>query len=103
GALTDPSLTPPLSGPAPPWPHHQEELATRPRVPALLRRIAPYSALSPERDTPPPRPLGTLVGVASPALQSLLGLLLLLRLPWLVGSGGIANAGAIGGLLGACV
>ncbi|XP_017695533.1 PREDICTED: early nodulin-20-like, partial [Lepidothrix coronata] len=29
----------------------EEELATRPRVPALLRRIAPYSALSPESDT----------------------------------------------------
>ncbi|KAF1589465.1 UNVERIFIED_CONTAM: hypothetical protein FQV15_0017095, partial [Eudyptes pachyrhynchus] len=28
----------------------EEELATRPRVPALLRRIAPYSALSPDSD-----------------------------------------------------
>ncbi|XP_056366841.1 solute carrier family 12 member 4-like [Oenanthe melanoleuca] len=83
----------------------EEELATRPRVPALLRRIAPYSALSPDSDsgTAPRRALGTLLGVAAPSLQSLLGLVLLLRLPWVVGHGGVLGTAAIGVLLGACM
>ncbi|NXH43065.1 S12A4 protein, partial [Dicaeum eximium] len=91
--------------PAPPRPVPQEELATRPRVPALLRRIAPYSALSPDSDsgTAPRRALGTLLGVAAPSLQSLLGLVLLLRLPWVVGHGGVLGTAAIGVLLGACM
>ncbi|KAM4879962.1 solute carrier family 12 member 4-like [Sylvia borin] len=81
-----PRLTPPLT---PPRPRPQEELATRPRVPALLRRIAPYSALSPDSD-----------GGHAP---SLLGLVLLLRLPWVVGHGGVLGTAAIGLLLGACM
>ncbi|XP_075346857.1 solute carrier family 12 member 4-like isoform X2 [Mycteria americana] len=82
----------------------EEELATRPRVPALLRRIAPYSALSPDSDDghAPRRLLGTLRGVAAPSLQTLLGLVLVLRLPWVVGTGGVLQATAIGLLLGAC-
>ncbi|XP_072705340.1 solute carrier family 12 member 6-like isoform X6 [Ciconia boyciana] len=82
----------------------EEELATRPRVPALLRRIAPYSALSPDSDDghAPRRLLGTLRGVAVPSLQTLLGLVLVLRLPWVVGTGGVLQATAIGLLLGAC-
>ncbi|XP_041267071.1 solute carrier family 12 member 7-like [Onychostruthus taczanowskii] len=82
----------------------EEELATRPRVPALLRRMAPYSALSPDSDCAGPRrALGTLQGVVAPSLQSLLGLLLLLRLPWVVGHGGVLGTAAIGLLLGACM
>ncbi|NXV88321.1 S12A6 protein, partial [Calonectris borealis] len=91
---------------APPCPVPQEELATRPRVPALLRRIAPYSALSPDSDdgrAPARRLLGTLRGVAAPSLQTLLGLVLVLRLPWVVGTGGVLQAAAIALLLGACV
>ncbi|XP_074874778.1 solute carrier family 12 member 4-like isoform X4 [Buteo buteo] len=82
----------------------EEELATRPRVPALLRRIAPYSALSPDSDDGrvPRRLLGTLRGVAGPSLQTLLGLVLVLRLPWVVGTGGVLQVSAIGLLLGAC-
>ncbi|XP_064296232.1 solute carrier family 12 member 4-like [Phalacrocorax carbo] len=82
----------------------EEELATRPRVPALLRRMAPYSALSPDSDDgrAPGRALGALWGVAAPSLQTLLGLVLVLRLPWVVGTGGVLQAGAIGLLLGAC-
>ncbi|XP_074670156.1 LOW QUALITY PROTEIN: solute carrier family 12 member 6-like [Strix aluco] len=82
----------------------EEELATRPRVPALLRRIAPYSALSPDSDDgrAPRRVLGTLRGVAAPSLQTLLGLVLVLRLPWVVGAGGVLQASAIALLLGAC-
>ncbi|XP_061225459.1 solute carrier family 12 member 6-like [Neopsephotus bourkii] len=79
----------------------EEELATRPRVPAMLRRIAQYSALSPDSDTPR-RVLGTLLGVAVPALQTLLGLVLVLRLPWVVGTGGVLQACTIGFLLSAC-
>ncbi|CAN8178140.1 unnamed protein product [Coccothraustes coccothraustes] len=83
----------------------EEELATRPRVPALLRRMAPYSALSPDSDcgSAPRRALGTLQGVVAPSLQSLLGLVLLLRLPWVVGHGGVLGTAAIGVLLGACM
>ncbi|NWS50593.1 S12A6 protein, partial [Probosciger aterrimus] len=80
----------------------EEELATRPRVPAMLRRIAQYSALSPDSDTPR-RVLGTLLGVAVPSLQTLLGLVLVLRLPWVVGTGGVLQACTIGLLLSACV
>ncbi|XP_074936633.1 solute carrier family 12 member 4-like [Phalacrocorax aristotelis] len=102
-----PRHTPAL--PAPPCDHtlalFEEELATRPRVPALLRRMAPYSALSPNSDDgrAPGRALGALWGVAAPSLQTLLGLVLVLRLPWVVGTGGVLQAGAIGLLLGACV
>ncbi|GAB0202250.1 solute carrier family 12 member 6-like [Grus japonensis] len=83
----------------------EEELATRPRVPALLRRIAAYSALSPDSDAgeAPRRALGALWGVAVPSLQTLLGLVLVLRLPWVVGAGGLLQALAIGALLAACV
>lgn len=49
------------------------------------------------------RVLGTLLGVAVPALQTLLGLVLVLRLPWVVGTGGVLQACAIGLLLSACV
>ncbi|NWH82731.1 S12A6 protein, partial [Piaya cayana] len=81
----------------------EEELATRPRVPAVLRRMAPYSALSPDSDRGPgPRP-GALRAVALPALQTPLGLVLVLRLPWVVATGGLLQAGAIALLLGACV
>ncbi|XP_075597458.1 solute carrier family 12 member 4-like [Balearica regulorum gibbericeps] len=83
----------------------EEELATRPRVPALLRRIAAYSALSPDSDAgeaAPRRALGALWGVAVPSLQTLLGLVLVLRLPWVVGAGGVLQALAIGALLAAC-
>ncbi|XP_074787253.1 solute carrier family 12 member 6-like [Athene noctua] len=82
----------------------EEELATRPRVPALLRRMAAYSALSPDSEDArvPRRALGTLRGVAAPSLQTLLGLVLVLRLPWLVGAGGLLQATAVALLLGAC-
>lgn len=49
------------------------------------------------------RALGTLCGVAAPSLQTLLGLLLVLRLPWAVGSGGVLQVCGVGVLLGACV
>lgn len=49
------------------------------------------------------RALGTLRGVAAPSLQTLLGLLLVLRLPWLVGAGGVLQACIVGVLMGACV
>ncbi|NXJ58574.1 S12A6 protein, partial [Spizaetus tyrannus] len=99
------SLGAPSLAPARPPLSPQEELATRPRVPALLRRIAPYSALSPDSDDGrvPRRLLGTLRGVAGPSLQTLLGLVLVLRLPWVVGTGGVLQVSAIGLLLGACV
>ncbi|XP_053909137.1 solute carrier family 12 member 6-like [Cuculus canorus] len=80
----------------------EEELATRPRVPAVLRRMAPYSALSPGSDRGPGRASGALRAVALPALQTPLGLVLVLRLPWVVGTGGLLQAGAIALLLGAC-
>ncbi|XP_071276352.1 solute carrier family 12 member 4-like [Agelaius tricolor] len=67
--------------------------------------MAPYSALSPDSDcgTAQRRALGTLQGVVAPSLQSLLGLVLLLRLPWVVGHGGVLGTAAIGVLLGACM
>lgn len=82
----------------------EEELASRPRVPALLRRIAAYSSLGPDSELGPGprRALGTLCGVAAPSLQTLLGLLLVLRLPWAVGSGGVLQVCGVGVLLGAC-
>nr|XP_041567860.1 LOW QUALITY PROTEIN: solute carrier family 12 member 6-like [Taeniopygia guttata] len=82
----------------------EEELSVRPRVPALLRRMAPYSALSPDSDCGSARrSLGTLRGVLAPSLQSLLGLVLLLRLPWVVGQGGVLGTAAIGALMGTCM
>ncbi|XP_050572973.1 solute carrier family 12 member 4-like [Cygnus atratus] len=82
----------------------EEELAARPRVPALLRRIAAYSSLGPDSELGPGprRALGTLCGVATPSLQTLLGLVLVLRLPWAVGSGGVLQVCGVGVLLGAC-
>ncbi|XP_068025755.1 solute carrier family 12 member 7-like [Melanerpes formicivorus] len=85
----------------------EEELSNQqPRVPALLRPMAPYSALGEgesEGEETSGRSLGAPLGVAAPSLQAPLGLLLALRLPWVVGAGGVLLAASIGALLGACL
>ncbi|NWH59957.1 S12A7 protein, partial [Geococcyx californianus] len=47
--------------------------------------------------------LGTLRGVALPTLQAPLALVLVLRLPWVVGAGGLLQAGAIAVIMATCV
>ncbi|XP_074423994.1 uncharacterized protein LOC141735283 [Larus michahellis] len=99
--------TPPLPQATPPPAAWRSSRRNRPPPPASPPGAAAPpgpTSLSPDSEEGRPlgRPLGTLRGVAAPALQTLLGLVLVLRLPWLVGTGGVLQAAAIALLLGAC-
>ncbi|XP_067171067.1 solute carrier family 12 member 6-like [Apteryx mantelli] len=80
----------------------EEELATRPKVSALLRRVAAYSTLPPPDAEGQPGGRGTVRGVLLPCLQDVFGLLLFLRLGWVVGAAGLLQALGAGLLCCAC-
>ncbi|KAG8036577.1 hypothetical protein G9C98_003899 [Cotesia typhae] len=82
-----------------------EDLDNRPRVTTLLNNLASYSntipvATDPDAKSPPPAGapggarMGTLVGVFLPCIQNIFGVILFIRLTWVVGT-----AGAIQGFL----
>ncbi|CAL9694263.1 unnamed protein product [Knipowitschia caucasica] len=80
----------------------EEEMDTRPKVSSLLNRLANYTNLTQgakeheeaesigERRKPTKSPqMGTFMGVYLPCLQNIFGVILFLRLTWVVGSAGV--------------
>uniref|UniRef100_A0AAY4CHE3 Uncharacterized protein n=1 Tax=Denticeps clupeoides TaxID=299321 RepID=A0AAY4CHE3_9TELE len=82
----------------------EEEMDTSPMVSSLLSNLANYSNLpqgskeheeaennEEARKKTAPR-MGTLMGVYLPCLQNILGVILFLRMTWIVGTGGVIQA-----------
>uniref|UniRef100_A0A8D0H9S7 Solute carrier family 12 member 6 n=1 Tax=Sphenodon punctatus TaxID=8508 RepID=A0A8D0H9S7_SPHPU len=87
----------------------EEEMDTRPKVSSLLNRMANYTnltqgareheeaenvALGKKKPTKAPQ-MGTFMGVYLPCLQNIFGVILFLRLTWVVGTAGVLQAFAI--------
>ncbi|XP_041813203.1 solute carrier family 12 member 4 isoform X2 [Chelmon rostratus] len=84
----------------------EEELDIRPKVSSLLSRLVSYtnitqgakeheeeeSAQGSRRKTPKSPNMGTLMGVYLPCLQNIFGVILFLRLTWIVGMAGIMQS-----------
>ncbi|XP_010739215.1 solute carrier family 12 member 4 [Larimichthys crocea] len=84
----------------------EEELDIRPKVSSLLSRLVSYtnitqgakeheeeeSALASRRKTPKSPNMGTLMGVYLPCLQNIFGVILFLRLTWIVGTAGVMQS-----------
>ncbi|XP_053620988.1 solute carrier family 12 member 4 isoform X4 [Plodia interpunctella] len=81
---------------------YHEEIEDRPRAATFLSSLADYSntiptasAADPDAAKPaPPARMGTLIGVYLPCIQNIFGVILFIRLTWVVGT-----AGAIQGFL----
>ncbi|KAM8782596.1 solute carrier family 12 member 6 isoform 5-T5 [Rhynchonycteris naso] len=87
----------------------EEEMDTRPKVSSLLNRMANYTNLTqgakeheeaeniPEGKKKPTKipQMGTFMGVYLPCLQNIFGVILFLRLTWVVGTAGVLQALAI--------
>ncbi|KAE8633863.1 hypothetical protein XENTR_v10002124 [Xenopus tropicalis] len=81
----------------------EEEMDTRPKVSSLLNRLANYTNLpqgakeheeeseGKKKAAKTPR-MGTIMGVYLPCLQNIFGVILFLRLPWVVGTAGVLHA-----------
>ncbi|XP_056384393.1 solute carrier family 12 member 6 isoform X1 [Hyla sarda] len=81
----------------------EEEMDTRPKVSSLINRLANYTNLpqgakeheeegeGKKKQAKAPR-MGTVMGVYLPCLQNIFGVILFLRLPWVVGTAGILHA-----------
>ncbi|XP_056156729.1 solute carrier family 12 member 6-like isoform X2 [Lampris incognitus] len=80
----------------------EEEMDTRPKVSSLLNRLANYTNLTQgakeheeaesigEKRKPSKSPqMGTFMGVYLPCLQNIFGIILFLRLTWVVGTAGV--------------
>ncbi|CAL8326306.1 unnamed protein product [Lota lota] len=80
----------------------EEEMDTRPKVSSLLNRLANYTNLTQgakeheeaesigeKRKTSKAPQMGTFMGVYLPCLQNIFGVILFLRLTWVVGAGGV--------------
>ncbi|XP_040082925.1 solute carrier family 12 member 6 isoform X1 [Oryx dammah] len=87
----------------------EEEMDTRPKVSSLLSRLANYTNLTQgakeheeaenitegkKKPTKTPQ-MGTFMGVYLPCLQNIFGVILFLRLTWVVGTAGVLQAFAI--------
>ncbi|XP_023086024.1 solute carrier family 12 member 6 isoform X3 [Piliocolobus tephrosceles] len=87
----------------------EEEMDTRPKVSSLLSRMANYTNLTQgakeheeaenitegkKKPTKTPQ-MGTFMGVYLPCLQNIFGVILFLRLTWVVGTAGVLQAFAI--------
>lgn len=83
----------------------EEEMDTRPKVSFLLSRLVNYTNLTQgakeheeaesigEKKKPSKSPqMGTLMGVYLPCLQNIFGVILFLRLTWVVGTAGVLQA-----------
>ncbi|KAG5884024.1 hypothetical protein JTB14_014798 [Gonioctena quinquepunctata] len=80
---------------------YSEEMEDRPRVSTLISSLANYSnTIPPASNDPDARPtgggarMGTLIGVYLPCIQNIFGVILFIRLTWVVGT-----AGALQGFL----
>nr|XP_030712368.1 solute carrier family 12 member 7 isoform X1 [Globicephala melas] len=81
----------------------EEEMDSNPMVSSLLNKLANYTNLSQgvveheeaedsrRRQAKSPR-MGTLIGVYLPCLQNILGVILFLRLTWIVGAAGVLES-----------
>lgn len=73
----------------------QEEMEDRPRVSTLLSSLGSYSnTISPAPADPDAKPqaggarMGTFIGVYLPCVQNIFGVILFIRLTWVVGTAG---------------
>ena len=72
----------------------QEEMADRPQISMMINSLANYNAAIPtapdaEKKTTQKRAkLGTLMGVYLPCIQNIFGVILFIRMPWIVGTSG---------------
>ncbi|XP_043515208.1 solute carrier family 12 member 4 isoform X2 [Frieseomelitta varia] len=75
---------------------YSEEMEVRPRISTLLNSLSDYSntipaATDPDAKTPPVQGgarMGTLIGVFLPCIQNIFGVILFIRLTWVVGTAG---------------
>ena len=80
-----------------PSPGPQDELKSRPRIAALLSSLRPVDSTSPnmaegkggKSKKKKKANLGTIMGVYLPTVQNILGVILFLRLSWIVGIAGV--------------
>uniref|UniRef100_A0A673I238 Solute carrier family 12 member 6-like n=1 Tax=Sinocyclocheilus rhinocerous TaxID=307959 RepID=A0A673I238_9TELE len=85
------------------WP--REEMDTRPKVSSLLNRLANYTnlmqgakeheeaeSIGEKRKCSKSPQMGTFMGVYLPCLQNIFGVILFLRLTWVVGTAGVLQA-----------
>ncbi|XP_060047087.1 solute carrier family 12 member 7 isoform X2 [Erinaceus europaeus] len=93
----------------------EEEMDSTPMVSSLLNKLANYTNLSqgvveheeaedgqaPRRQVKGPR-MGTFIGVYLPCLQNILGVILFLRLTWIVGAAGVLESFLIVSLCCTC-
>lgn len=89
------------------FPLSQEDIAERPRVSTFISSMANYSntipAASEDADTkatPQSARMGTLIGVFLPCIQNIFGVILFIRLTWVVGTAGAVCAFLL--VLGCC-
>ncbi|XP_022914772.1 solute carrier family 12 member 4 isoform X3 [Onthophagus taurus] len=75
---------------------YKEEMEDRPRVSTMISSLANYSNTIPPASTDPDaRPakggarMGTLIGVYLPCIQNIFGVILFIRLTWVVGTAGV--------------
>lgn len=71
----------------------QEEMEDRPRISTLINSLANYSNTIPAATDPDAKPqpsarMGTLIGVYLPCIQNIFGVILFIRLTWVVGTAG---------------
>ncbi|KAK7863464.1 hypothetical protein R5R35_010501 [Gryllus longicercus] len=72
---------------------YSEEMEDRPRISTLLNSLANYSNTIPAATDPDAKPqvsarMGTLIGVYLPCIQNIFGVILFIRLTWVVGTAG---------------
>ncbi|XP_070149293.1 solute carrier family 12 member 4 isoform X1 [Polyergus mexicanus] len=76
---------------------YSEEMEDRPRISTLLSSLANYSNTIPAATDPDSKPapavgggarMGTLIGVYLPCIQNIFGVILFIRLTWVVGTAG---------------
>jgi potassium/chloride transporter 4/5/6 len=83
---------------------YEEELQKRPKISSLLSNLVNYDPVQPNTMTKRSKKkkkkanLGTIMGVYLPTLQNILGVILFLRLPWIVGIAGVGQAFLLVGL-----
>ncbi|XP_064090333.1 solute carrier family 12 member 4-like isoform X2 [Macrobrachium nipponense] len=77
---------------------YSEEMVERPRVSMMINSLANYNATIPsavEMDASKSKPaakLGTVMGVYLPCIQNIFGVILFIRMPWIVGTAGAVLA-----------
>src|SRR5258705_13189252 len=69
----------------------------RPRVSTLINSLANYSNTIPAATDPDAKPvksaqMGTIMGVYLPCIQNIFGVILFIRLTWLVGTAGVIQS-----------